>query len=489
MEKKTIGSFISALRRAKGWTQRDLAEQLNVSDKAVSRWERDESAPDLSLLPLIADLFGITVDELLRGQRRPSEPAPTQADEASAQDEDARLRAEQSAQKRQRMLLGNHLRRYKNLNYISLGLALGGMIAALICNFGFNRAALGFFLGIAFEIAAVICTLVFTGNALSVVEEDYDHTLLSSYKRDVLQAAWRSLFLVVLLTGPLILLLIIGISYGAYVGAAAATFFPWSAVWLVFGGLALREIGLLFILPRVFRAQGVVLSEDEWARNRACVRLLRRCSLSLVLALLLPLIAFGVLDCGMIDPRTAFADGTVFEDFEEFRAYIEQTGDPNADRLSSISMSYYGNKGTVRPARDAYDYEEGADGSGTERVPTNESFFYSEDQEVVTEVPAPEEGDDYFKWKYDNEYVVYDRSNGSEVTRFAWNNPEVCAIRWDFRESTDGTPIEVLTLSDRYESERIYYAIHTALFLLMIVETAAVLGVYIVKRRRIGKGI
>ena len=42
MEKKTIGSFIAALRRANGLTQKELAEKLNVSDKAVSRWERDE---------------------------------------------------------------------------------------------------------------------------------------------------------------------------------------------------------------------------------------------------------------------------------------------------------------------------------------------------------------------------------------------------------------------------------------------------------------
>ena len=41
MEKKTIGSFIAALRRANGLTQKELAEKLNVSDKAVSRWERD----------------------------------------------------------------------------------------------------------------------------------------------------------------------------------------------------------------------------------------------------------------------------------------------------------------------------------------------------------------------------------------------------------------------------------------------------------------
>lgn len=42
---------------------------LNVSDKAISRWERDETTPDLSLIPVLADIFYVTSDELLRGQR------------------------------------------------------------------------------------------------------------------------------------------------------------------------------------------------------------------------------------------------------------------------------------------------------------------------------------------------------------------------------------------------------------------------------------
>ena len=54
MEKKTIGGFIAALRKANGMTQKDLAERLNVSDKTVSRWERDEGSPDLSVIPVIA---------------------------------------------------------------------------------------------------------------------------------------------------------------------------------------------------------------------------------------------------------------------------------------------------------------------------------------------------------------------------------------------------------------------------------------------------
>ncbi|HIS73165.1 MAG TPA: helix-turn-helix transcriptional regulator [Candidatus Scatomorpha pullicola] len=71
MDKRAMGSFIAALRRAKGLTQRELAELLNVSDKAVSRWERGDAAPDLSVIPALAELFGVTADELLRGERRP----------------------------------------------------------------------------------------------------------------------------------------------------------------------------------------------------------------------------------------------------------------------------------------------------------------------------------------------------------------------------------------------------------------------------------
>ena len=59
MEKRTLGAFIAILRKAKGLTQKQLAEMLNVSDKAVSRWERDECAPDLSAIPVLADERGI----------------------------------------------------------------------------------------------------------------------------------------------------------------------------------------------------------------------------------------------------------------------------------------------------------------------------------------------------------------------------------------------------------------------------------------------
>jgi transcriptional regulator with XRE-family HTH domain len=54
MNNKSLGSFISELRKEKRLTQRELAELLNVSDKTVSHWECDENSPDISTLPLLA---------------------------------------------------------------------------------------------------------------------------------------------------------------------------------------------------------------------------------------------------------------------------------------------------------------------------------------------------------------------------------------------------------------------------------------------------
>lgn len=64
--KATIANNIASLRQAKGMTQLDLATQLNYSDKAVSKWERGESLPDISVLMEIAELFGVNLDYLVQ---------------------------------------------------------------------------------------------------------------------------------------------------------------------------------------------------------------------------------------------------------------------------------------------------------------------------------------------------------------------------------------------------------------------------------------
>ena len=64
----TIGKRIALLRKEKGLTQEELASHMGVSPQAVSKWENDQTCPDISALPKLAQLFGVTVDELLSGK-------------------------------------------------------------------------------------------------------------------------------------------------------------------------------------------------------------------------------------------------------------------------------------------------------------------------------------------------------------------------------------------------------------------------------------
>ena len=68
-----IGSNIAAYRKQAGLTQAGLAEKLNYSDKAVSKWERGCGAPDISLLPRLSQALGTSAEALLRGNLEENE--------------------------------------------------------------------------------------------------------------------------------------------------------------------------------------------------------------------------------------------------------------------------------------------------------------------------------------------------------------------------------------------------------------------------------
>ncbi|MDE7293603.1 MAG: helix-turn-helix domain-containing protein [Oscillospiraceae bacterium] len=82
MDQVVIGKFIARRRKAKNLTQAQLAEMLNVSDRAVSKWERGLNLPDSSLMLPLCEILGITADELLNGCESEAAPPPEKAVEA-----------------------------------------------------------------------------------------------------------------------------------------------------------------------------------------------------------------------------------------------------------------------------------------------------------------------------------------------------------------------------------------------------------------------
>ena len=72
--------MIAELRKEKGMTQLELAEKMGVTDKAVSKWERDLSCPDINSLPNLAEILGVTVDELMQIKKEAENPSQSVQD-------------------------------------------------------------------------------------------------------------------------------------------------------------------------------------------------------------------------------------------------------------------------------------------------------------------------------------------------------------------------------------------------------------------------
>ena len=77
--KKTLGMMIAELRKQQGMTQLELAEKMGVTDKAVSKWERDLSCPDVNSLPKLAQILEVSVDELMQIKTKSAQESKKEA--------------------------------------------------------------------------------------------------------------------------------------------------------------------------------------------------------------------------------------------------------------------------------------------------------------------------------------------------------------------------------------------------------------------------
>lgn len=94
MMNETLGTRIAMCRKEKGLKQDEVAEMLGVSPQAVSKWENDQTCPDISLLPQLSRILGVSVDELLCGKQEPVVQIQTPEERKDVRDMFLRLIAE-----------------------------------------------------------------------------------------------------------------------------------------------------------------------------------------------------------------------------------------------------------------------------------------------------------------------------------------------------------------------------------------------------------
>ena len=441
MEKKTIGGFIAALRKANGMTQKDLAERLNVSDKTVSRWERDDGAPDLSAIPAIAEIFGVTCDELLRGERK----SPTERAEAAEEAEPT-----PKAEKQRQRLLAVSLSKYKTRSFIAMGISIAGLIAAMVGNFGFLRAYIGFLIGAVFYLAGVICQAVFINGAfLSVSDDSLNPAEVGRFKWDVVKQAEWSFGLTAVLLGLSLPLVIF--PNDTYVGLNADYWFGYGAM---IAAVALLIVGIVcFSLNASLLKSGTcTLAEKETQIYHHNHKLKKKCAIALVVALVATLV-IHVFGSEMIwsSYNISSSYGQVFNDYESFVEYMEQ------DIPYDSNTHYSGWAAIENPV------------APESSVQHEDIEWYDKDGNVITEDEARTR--------------TLEDANGNVVCTYIDRNESVSSIRYSAKDGTV-LPIRVISTSEYRAASRLSSMITSAYCVLYPIELIAVLLVYFKKRAK-----
>ena len=386
MEKQTIGKFIAALRKANGMTQKELGERLYVSDKTVSRWERDECTPELNLIPALAEIFGITADELLRGQRR---------SEATQDSTETAARLKSKADKQWRNLLQRRTVALRSRALIARGVALLGLIAAAVCDLCFTQALLGFCLGAVFLVAAVICQLCFDAALRLTPDEDEPERQgdVDAFNHGLTATTVSVLSLIGCVLAFLLPLLLVEAYYGMTSGS-----------WLLLGALCLslalavgHVVYVLWLRPVLVR-RGLLDAADT-ARTARDRRLLRRFG---KIALLITAAGIALIVGLEASGAAWLAKAEKFDNYADFEKFMYEQS------LAAAQEEWWGY--TVVPLERGYRVLD-----GTEPVTGDITF----ETDTVTD------------------------ENGRVLSTYACGDVSMVSFRFD--KSPDGLPVKVWT--------------------------------------------
>ena len=182
MDTIKIGEFLKALRKAKGYTQEEVANQLVLSPKTISRWENGIGIPDINIISAVADFYDVTVDELLKGERY-TEKQLQLSEQTSKLKNDNKVK----------VIMNNVIHKY-NIYFIrSLSIIGGTLLLAIIFGFTINEVVAIFLMFLGVVIGGVIIIIansevkrILTDNNEECLEEGIKKTNREIRRRNVL---------------------------------------------------------------------------------------------------------------------------------------------------------------------------------------------------------------------------------------------------------------------------------------------------------------
>ena len=436
MEKRTMGSFIAALRRANGMTQRELAERLNVSDKSVSRWECDDGYPDLSLIPVIAEIFGVTADELLRGERKASIEGSSNVGEFRMENELGR-KGQKELDHMKRMAMNN----FRSMSFISIGVSFMGLVAAAICNLAFNKASLGFFVGCVFFVSSVVFESIALNSFLSMNAVDEHDGSLRRAMTGVSEVAFFVTAVLFSFTLPLVLLV-----SSSHLGLSGSSWLKSGCLFMLAAGTLLAIV--IHIVNGSLVSRGIIALEGEVKEKyQRKHRLQTIVGGALLVALVVTFIANEALTA-MWGP-TSVMKGSVFNDYESFLEFVE-TDVPRPSSFGSNQQA----------------------GVAVRIVPESEAtVYYDENGNAVSKDEALtrtiEDGD------------------GNTVLEYVQRNGNVLSVSYS-TGSNDGNilPITVYTYKDYREGRLVVQQRNAVFACIYVLEIIAAVIVYVLLRRK-----
>ena len=438
MERKTIGQFIAALRKTHGMTQKEFAQRLMVSDKAVSRWERDETAPDISLIPVIAEIFGVTSDEILRGEKLNNEN--------SAYNE-----GNVKSEKRLNNLINTAKTKFSIRSVIALGVAIIGLIISMIFNFGFYRARIGFFVGCILFLVAILLEIIFSIYAFSVSNSDeFSGENINSFKKHLILKCRNTLSAIVCIFAfslPLIYL-----SNDAFCGIFFDDLYIHGPVCCLIGAVFCTFMWV--VTKRILSKKGIfVLTEDEKIRFKIQKKIILATSIVLTATVFLQVLFNGFV------PFTVFSKGTTFTDMNEFIEYME-TPKAEDDEYEQMSMNASAEESLVNEIDDDNAYEEIGDDF-------NE---YDENYDA-----------------YGNEYEKQTiRIKGKDVV-FVHRNLQVIQFNYEYDKDSNVISATVYTKDDYYQGHYVFDIINFCFIIAYPAEIVFFIVKYFLKVKKLSK--